>query len=663
MKRSGILPRFNDLTVGARVGLGFGVALALVCLLALAGLYALDGVSRDVGTFSAASDLSQTAADADIGMRDLEVMVRDHLAEGDDESLTLAENRRDRLYATTERLLAGAVDPEDKAAAAAIRSAAHDYWGGFERVVGRHAERAHLMGERLEQLIRDLRERLDALKATGGVDSATLVSDVAIHVSQMREHLVRFVERRDAVDGERMRARLRTARDRLSELNRYLWVPGTRRSIAEAEETLTAIDGLLDEVEDSLTAEDTLRADVLFPAAAQVADRATDIRRRAEDRAQTLRGGLAADASGYTTASLWIGGAVLALGLGVVGFLVYGVSRPIGAMSRAATALADGRTDVALPAVARTDEIGALARAIRALHANGEEIERLRRQAAVAQQDMLAAKEQAEAATAAKTAFLVNMGHELHGPLDSIVRRSQALMGELHRAGAGDLANEVEMIQWSGEQLQGLVESILDYARIEAGTLDVAVEDFDPGRLLTEVRERCLPLADLNGNAVRAVGQAGLGPMRSDFGKVRQILLNLLDNACKFTQDGDVTLAAERLERDGRAWLRFTVTDTGVGFHPSLAGRLFQPFVQGAQPDGRKTAGAGLGLTLVAHYAAALGGEIEVASAPAKGTRVSVLLPAVYDGPQTARPLLLQPGTLPEAKLLTVAEPAPAGVA
>ncbi|WP_244433934.1 HAMP domain-containing sensor histidine kinase [Azospirillum sp. B506] len=239
-------------------------------------------------------------------------------------------------------------------------------------------------------------------------------------------------------------------------------------------------------------------------------------------------------------------------------------------------------------------------------------------------------------------------------------------MTDLHRLGVDELATDVEHIQWTGEQLTALVDAILDYAKVEAGAMDVCLQDFDINRLLTEARERSMPAADLYGNALDLAAPAGLGQMHSDFTKVRQTLLNLLDNACKFTQDGTVTLSAEKLERDGARWYRFTVTDTGRGFPTAHTGRLFQPFVQGAgngtvatRGQG-KPRGAGLGLTLVGHYTAMLGGDIEVASEPGQGTRITIALPAVYEPPAEERPLQVEAAGSAKP-LLRVAALKPAG--
>lgn len=410
-----------------------------------------------------------------------------------------------------------------------------------------------------------------------------------------------------------------------------------------------------DRIDELLNFEDAARSDVLVPDAARVAVLAQSIRDRSESAAIALRGGLEQNAAAIIRTAQWVGSAILLLGLAVVWYFARTVSRPVKALTSAVTALAQGNTTVALPALAHDDELADLSRALLRLRAAEEEKIVLRRQAEQMHDLLLAEKERAEAENGAKTDFLVSMGHELHRPLTEIARYAESLMGELHRIGQGDLAGDAEMIQWSAEQLTDVLESILDYSKIESGTAELRPQDFDVGRLLAEVRERGLSGADINGNTLIAFAAPGLGAMWSDFDKVRQILINLVDNACRFTRNGQVTLAAERLERDGQEWLRFSVTDTGCGFAPSQASSLFKPFVKGAHGTGQGgRRGAGLGLTMVAHYCAMLGGDIEVASQVGRGTRIIVRLPVVCPTQEGGGRLV---GTTATARpLLTVAE-------
>ncbi|WP_207455399.1 HAMP domain-containing sensor histidine kinase [Azospirillum sp. SYSU D00513] len=654
--------------MAGRAALGFGIAFALVLVLALAGLFSLSAIDREVGAFSAVADASHAAADVDIALRDLEVAVRDYMDAGDQGSLEETAERRATLEQRLAGLAALVTAPADQASAEAAGAALKEYWAAFERIVALRSERTRLTGAVVEPLVASIRDRLAKLKDAGGVDSAALAGDATISVLLMRDHLIRYVEARDPADSERMRVELDAARNRLAEMNRYLWVPGTRQLIDEVAAMLNEAVGVLDRVEELVVEEEVQRGDALSTGADAVSAKAAEIRRRTQALAGSLRRGLDAGTAGYGTLALWVGGLVLLTGLLAVWLLHRSVARPVKAMTRAITLLSQGRTAVDLPAVAGTDEIAGLAHALAGLRDSNQETDRLRQEAQELHDRLRAEKKRLEVSDQAKSDFLVNMGQELHAPLNRIIHSSQTLMSELHRMGAGELANDAEMIQWTGEQLVTMVDSMLDYARIEAGGMDVCLQDFDVNRLLVEVRERALPQADLHGNSLSVKAPAGLGLMNTDFTKVRQALLNLLDNACKYTREGEVTLSAERVERDGLAQMRFTVADTGPGFPPGQTRQLFQPFVRGAAADGDggnggRSRGAGLGLTLVGHFTAMLGGLVEVSSDTGAGTRVTLTIPVRYDSAEVDR--LLRSGeettsTKDSARrVLTVTPPRP----
>ncbi len=636
MKRSGILsrsggpPRTRATTVASRMSVGFAVAFGLVLILALVGLGWFYAISRDVGAFSNSATMAQTAADADIALRDLEVSVRDHLTYGDSQSLLDATLRRDSLADRLDSLTKIATDPADRAALDRASGTLVDYWGSVQRIIALRDDRSTRIITTLEPLVNQTREKLGLLKNAGGVDSTALASDAAIAVLLMQEHLSRFVERRDPQDAEAMRAQLAVARSKLTEMNRYLWVPGTRQIIGEVSDLLTKAADNLTRIEATVVEEDGIRAEFTAPNAAGIAANIGEVRRRADQGTDGLRSALTRGMGDYTKVAAAIAGVVLLVGLLSVWWIQRSVGRPVTAMADAVTALANGQTNIALPAIRRDDEVAALARAVQHLRATLESTERERQDTDTQISHLMRDKALAENLSEAKTDFLVNMGQQLHAPLTDIIQSSQTLMSELHRKGVTELAADVEHIQWTGEQLVGLVDSLLDYAKIEAGAMDVCLQDFDVNRLLVELRERSLPAADLHGNGLDIAAAPGLGTMHSDFTKVRQALLNLLDNACKFTQGGAILLSAEKLDAEGM-WFRFTVSDNGRGFPSAQTGRLFQPFVQGgATPTSGKRRGAGLGLTLVGHYTAMLGGTIEVASEPGEGTRITLTLPAVY---------------------------------
>lgn len=638
--------RYDNLRLAGRLALSFAAVGAMILLLAFAGWGFLQATLLGVDGFSRRAELAAAAAELEIGLRNLEIAVRDHMTEGDVDSFDEATRQRDAMAVHLARLAAAATGDDARAAQAAT-DGLHAYWGGFERVVGLKADRAQLVEEELPRLNAAARAPLDRLKDVGGVDSAAVTAEASARVAAAFEMGLRYADRRDMMDGQRAQAEFAAARDRLLELNRYRWVAGTVDNMAAAVAAIDALEKALDRLDALVVEQDALRADVLVPNAAVVADRARALRQSGEREAERLRGDLKEQAADFGEIALWVGGGVLLLGgLTVWGFS-RGVVRPVRDAARVLTAVAEGKPDEAggesLPALLgpsageRRDEAAELARAVTLVRDNARQMADALAQT-TAERDRLATEARRLAAeNAAKSDFLVNLGQLLHGPLHGAAAQAQALMSDLHMHGLTESANDAEALQWTAERLAGRLEALMDYARIEAGRGELCLQDFDVARLLVETRERMAAQADLHGLTLTAAPAADVGGMHSDFAKVRQALLNLADNACVHSRGSSAILSAERVTRDGRAWIVFTVTDDGVGFPATRAAELFRPFAKGAAKSLEK--GAGLGLTLTAHYVAMLGGELEVASAQGRGARFSLLLPAVFMPEDEARPL------------------------
>ncbi|HET6232175.1 MAG TPA: histidine kinase N-terminal 7TM domain-containing protein [Longimicrobiaceae bacterium] len=258
------------------------------------------------------------------------------------------------------------------------------------------------------------------------------------------------------------------------------------------------------------------------------------------------------------------------------------------------------------------------------------------------EEELRVAKEVAEQASLTKTQFLANMSHELRTPLNAIIGFSELLMEEVEDRGLDELSPDLERIRDSGRSLLGLINDILDVSKIEAGKMDIYPETFGLAALLGEVLATVRPLAAKRGNELRMESRPDLGTMRTDVTKLRQMLLNLLSNALKFTERGTVTVAVERTE-DGRR-VAFRVTDTGIGMTEAEMGRLFQPFTQADASTTRRYGGTGLGLTITRRFCEMLGGEIGVESEPGRGTGFTITLPAEIDTPATVPDSIALPG-------------------
>ena len=253
-----------------------------------------------------------------------------------------------------------------------------------------------------------------------------------------------------------------------------------------------------------------------------------------------------------------------------------------------------------------------------------------RKQAEIALQS---AMQQAEEANRTKSKFLANMSHELRTPLNAVIGITEMLKEDAEDLGQNDFLEPLDRIHRAGNHLLHLINEILDLSKIEAGRLELHIEEVDVGALIQDVATTAEALAARNGNRFEVRCPADVGTMHTEPMRVRQIILNLLSNACKFTEKGEVTLTVERDRPDG-AWFTFTVADTGIGMTAEQMAKVFEEFSQADSSTTRRYGGTGLGLAISRRLCHLLGGSIAVDSTPGVGSTFTVRLPAA--APQSA---------------------------
>ena len=234
----------------------------------------------------------------------------------------------------------------------------------------------------------------------------------------------------------------------------------------------------------------------------------------------------------------------------------------------------------------------------------------------------------AEAANNAKSTFLANMSHELRTPLNAIIGYSEMLQEQAEDEGHPDYIPDLRKIHTAGHHLLSLINAILDLSKIEAGKTTLFLEDFSVKKAVEDVLALTQPLVQKNRNRLVLTGDPDAGTMHADALKLRQILFNLLGNACKFTSDGNVELNVDRATTAaGDPAVQFTVRDSGIGMTPEQCAKLFQPFSQAESSTSRKYGGTGLGLSITKSFVELMGGEVRVESESGKGSAFIVTLP------------------------------------
>ena len=278
-------------------------------------------------------------------------------------------------------------------------------------------------------------------------------------------------------------------------------------------------------------------------------------------------------------------------------------------------------------------------------HAAREAAEQAKAEMEAKNRQLEEARAAADEANKAKSHFLANMSHELRTPLNAIIGYSEMLEEAAEEDGKADYVPDLQKINAAAKHQLGLINDILDLSKVEAGKMTVFVEEFDVAKLVKEVAATVQPLVAKKGNTLEVECPADVGSMRSDQTKVRQVLFNLLSNACKFTEKSVITLRVKKEERrmqnaesgqrakgasilhSSFCLLHFSVSDTRIGMTAEQTGKLFEAFSQADASTNRKYGGTGLGLAISRKFCQMLGGDITVQSEAGKGSTFTATLP------------------------------------
>jgi signal transduction histidine kinase/CheY-like chemotaxis protein len=246
--------------------------------------------------------------------------------------------------------------------------------------------------------------------------------------------------------------------------------------------------------------------------------------------------------------------------------------------------------------------------------------------------DLQESQKAAEAANEAKSTFLANMSHELRTPLNAIIGYSEMLIEDAEDENE-DFIPDLDKINSSGKHLLGLINDILDLSKVESGKMELFIEEFDLEKILKEVEATITPLVEKNNNSLNLTINTETKSILADITKIRQILLNLLSNATKFTEEGEINIIVDD-NPNKSSLIDFKVSDSGIGMTPEQVDKVFKPFTQADEKTTRKFGGTGLGLTITKMFAEMMGGGIDLSSKINEGTTFIVSIPKVVIDPK-----------------------------
>ena len=261
----------------------------------------------------------------------------------------------------------------------------------------------------------------------------------------------------------------------------------------------------------------------------------------------------------------------------------------------------------------------------------------------------MVAKAAAEQASVAKSAFLANMSHELRTPLNAIIGYSELLKDRAQDRGDNTYVPDLDRVVAAGRHLMVLISDVLDLSKIEAGRIELHVEELEVAAVVRAAVSTAEPLARARANQLTTGDLEHLGTLRSDGTKLQQVLLNLLGNACKFTSGGTIHVTVCRTRGEPIDWIEVAIHDTGIGITPEQVGRLFHDFTQADESTTRRYGGVGLGLAISQRLCHLMGGAITVKSRIDHGSTFTVRLPADFPD--------LAPGAIAHAATAPLATP------
>ncbi|MCA9123111.1 MAG: response regulator [Planctomycetaceae bacterium] len=623
--------RFRGLGVTTKISIGFTIVLVLHVSIAILGHYGLSKAKRDLETYDALHRKVESFDAIDRVLSELQRNVLLFAFTG----YQGPELRAEQLHADLDRLLEQASEHHlgDACRASVADMKAHllTHKEIFEAVVIDRANRKRLVNEVLAQYGRDFDESIQKLSADSVFQDATATIKAEFRAAEFST--MQFINAPDSMH-------VRDAKSHLSRAKLLLEQVGSKDEALSRHlnDALSGYEASLIQMVQATRGYLHLVNVVLAGESAEFRRLASDMRTHESIHVRQLAMAMAENSRRFQASSNVFSVITIVLGILAAWLIGRDVAPPLNAITSTFDQLALGTACEKIPGLGRNDELGRLAEAAQVFKDKALETERLlaiakssevelselNRQLATQTALAKSMADEATAATLAKSEFLANMSHEIRTPMTAILGFSETIAESVE--GEENIA-AIETIRRNGEHLLAIINDILDLSKVEVGKMSLELLDQNPCDLVVEVISLVKVKADGAGLALEAEFEGPIPrTIRTDPTRLRQILINVLGNAIKFTEVGKVRLVTSfTTGRDGECLLQFDIIDTGIGMSEDQIDRLFQPFSQADASTTRKFGGTGLGLTISKRFAEMLGGGIVVVeSRKGFGTRFRI---------------------------------------